>query len=1028
MNKILMFAPLLAMASSSLIGSSKSIDVNLIEYDIHPIVHNIEYGDELINIPSKVQITTTEGIDSYTLDEAYNVLSYKSVIASTRESFAPYHLNLTINNDFNNTHFDKLDAYTLDITNDSISIIGKDTDSVFYGLQTLREIFRQSESYVRELTIADYSSSIYRGVIEGLYGVPWNNFEIIDMIDFISYYKANTFFYGPRHDSYFRTAWRDPLPKDELIMLEEIVEHSKTRKVDFYFGVNPVETKSFTRENYNSDLNVMLTKFEQAYSVGVRNFFISADDVMGETVDNELHLLFMNDLASWVKDKGDCGRLVLTPSCYCGNGDTRLGVNPTYLDIFNGQLDEIVDIFWTGYEVTSSVSTGDFGTFYNHAGRKPIFWLNWPVNDYAPRRIIMSKAEMLDVTYQNEDEIPFLGVISNPLTIAYPSHLSIYQVLDYAWNVRDYDVDAVYDSLFERVEENNPVELKQVVSYLANATKYLEDRYFEESPLLAMLIEQYKNKKQLGESLSEIKDEIKAELNYTIDCVDALIDSSDNENLIEQLSPYILAVKDTCLATIEYLDLEDMVLIEDREHIETKLKDASDAYDKISTNQAIVLDYVTCDETLEPVEVCNAVLTPFLNELATSLDYDARLLAGLPTGIIYRGVEGIYSGTFDDMFDDNEETQLWLNGYPQKDSFVQIDLEEVTELTSLDVVYKNMHGEYCYYPAIEISSDGKEFIKLASVSSNEITLDLRGQDVNARFIRLSNDKGAPLEWWVSIAEVKINKIPLDKPIVSLSGINGIYEGTTDLMFDGDETTYCWFNEYPEAGAYILIDYYKTIEMNDLSILFLDGHGPSNPCNMPQISYSMDGISYTKLADITSNEFTYIATEPISFRYLKLHNESDSSLGVWVSVAEVKINSLPASMTYEGFNGIYSGDTSLVFDNDDSTFVWFSSGPSANAYISFAYKEVQEASSFRIFFSNGNGDFDPNQMGLTYCGLNTLEVSLSGEENSWTILEGENPDNLIEVNLNSPIQFKYLRLRNNGEGHSYWVSLATIDIL
>lgn len=1027
MNKSLLLTPIVALLATSLVGSQKAIDVNSIEYDIHPIVHNIEYGNSVINIPSRVKINVGQGVDSYTVDEAYNVLSYKPIVASTRDSFATYTLNLSINNDAGNTHFDKLDAYTLEIDKESISIVGKDTDSVFYGLQTLREIFRQSEDYVRELTVEDYSSSIYRGVIEGLYGVPWNNFEIIDMIDFISYYKANTFFYGPRHDSYFRTAWREPLPKDELIILQEIAEHSKTRKVDLYYGLNPVETKSFTRDNYDEDLQIMLNKFEQAYEVGVRNFFISADDVMGETVDNELHLMFMNDLASWVKNKGDCGRVVLTPSCYCGNGDSRLGVGIDYLDIFKDQLDDYIDIFWTGYEVTSNISTGDFDKFYQHTGRKPIFWLNWPVNDYAPRRIIMSKAEMLDVTYQNEDEIPFLGVISNPLTIPYPSHLSIYQVLDYAWNVRDYNVDDVYDSLFERVEENNPTELKQVMSYLANATKYLVDRYFEESPLLAALIEQYNAKKAANESLTEIKQDIKDELNYTIRCVDTLVTSADNENLIEQLMPYILAVKDTCLATIEYLELEDMVISGDSENVEAKLLEASNTYDKISENQAIVLDYVTCDETLEPVEVCNAVLTPFLNELATSLDYDARLLAGLPTGIIYRGVEGIYAGSFDDMFDNNEDTQLWLNGYPQKDSFLQIDLEEVQDLISLEVIYKNKFGEYCYYPAIEISTDGREFTKLATVNQNSVSLDLRDQGIKARFIRLSNDTGEDLLWWVSIAEVKINQIPEDQPSVTLSGIDGIYEGTTDLMFDRDPSTYCWFNDYPSANSYILVDYHKTIEMTDLSVIFLNLYGPANRCYMPQISYSLDGIEYTKLGDINSNTYTYIGEEVINFRYLKLHNDSSNKLDVWVSVAEIMINQIPATMEYSGLTGIYSGDVSMVFDNDDSTFLWFSSGPSENGYILFTYKEIQEGKSFRIFFSNGNGDYDPEKLGLTYCGLNTLEVSLTGEEGSWTVLESSNPDNLIEVSLDNPIQFKYLRLRNNGAAYGYWISLASIDI-
>ena len=194
------------------------------------------------------------------------------MLASTKEDYSNFKLNISINNDSSNGLFEKLDAYTLSIDEDSIDIVGKDDRSCFYALQSLREIFNQSGNEVRELTINDYSNSLYRGVIEGLYGVPYNNFEIEDMIEFISKYKANTFFYGPRHDSYFRTAWRELLPRDELMMLEEVATYAKSRKEDFYFGLNPVETRSFTMANYEWDYEAFIARFEQAYSIGIRHF------------------------------------------------------------------------------------------------------------------------------------------------------------------------------------------------------------------------------------------------------------------------------------------------------------------------------------------------------------------------------------------------------------------------------------------------------------------------------------------------------------------------------------------------------------------------------------------------------------------------------------------------------------------------------------------------------------------------------------------------------------------------------------
>jgi len=999
-----------------------SVDANDVTYDIHPIVHDIEYGDDMVNIPHKIQLNVSN-IDEYTVNEAYDVLALKGVLASTKEGYADFELNITTYSEVGDEHFNKLDAYTLDIDEKGITIVGKDEKSCFYALQSLREIFNQSGTSVRELSIKDYSNSLYRGVIEGLYGVPYNNFEIIDMIEFISYYKANSFFYGPRHDSYFRTAWRELLPEDEVIMLKEISDYAKSRKVNFYFGMNPVETSSFTLANYDKDLEVFLARFEQAYSVGVRNFFISADDVMGETVEPELHVRFMNDLAKWTKEKGDCGRIVLTPSFYCGNGSDRLGVTAGYLNNFKENLDEIVDLFWTGYEVTSSISTGDFEYFYEQTGRKPVFWLNWPVNDYAPSKLIMSKGEMLDVTYENEDA-PFLGVISNPQVLPYPSYLAIYQCLDYSWNYKDFDLNNVFDSAFSRIEANEPEAFKHVSSYLANATRYLEDRYFEESPVLKVLLSQYNNLKSQGLSLDEIKTYIYEELESTINDVDLLINNAANRNLIKQLEPYILAVKDTCEATIKYLELEDLLKEGNKEKVKSKLEEAELAYSEIKENKAIILDYVTCNEDYFPVEVCNVVLTPFLNQLIDSLDYEARLILGLPTGVRYHGFPGIYSGSIDDIFDNNENTWAMFDGYAETGSYIQIDLEEITEITSLKVLYKNQFGESCYFPEIMISNDGKNFELLATVNSNSAILDLRDEPINTRFIRLSNINGSNLPWWISLAEFDYNFIAQDEIRVTTNGINGIYAGDTSDMFDGDSSTYCWFNDYPQKDAYIQIDYRQVITLENIHVIFKDLN--NGYAYMPLVEYSLDGINYKKLGDINSNSF-YFDTNNLSslieFRYLRFTNNSGSALDKWVSIAEIIINDNVPKVSYEGFEGVYAGTPMDILDNDDKTFMWFASGAQNNGYVMIEYDEEITAKEFKVVFFNGNEAVD--QPGLTNCYLSTLEVSLNGQD--WILLENANEDNLINVVKDDEITFKYVRISNtSGYLTPHWVAIASVE--
>ena len=43
------------------LNSKSSIDVT---YDIHPIVHDIDYGDELVKLPKKIQLNLSSEIDN----------------------------------------------------------------------------------------------------------------------------------------------------------------------------------------------------------------------------------------------------------------------------------------------------------------------------------------------------------------------------------------------------------------------------------------------------------------------------------------------------------------------------------------------------------------------------------------------------------------------------------------------------------------------------------------------------------------------------------------------------------------------------------------------------------------------------------------------------------------------------------------------------------------------------------------------------------------------------------------------------
>lgn len=68
-----------------------------------------------------------------------------------------------------------------------------------------------------------------------------------------------------------------------------------------------------TEENYQAELEKIIAKFEQLYSIGVRQFGVLADDAEGEAA-NQVKL--MNDLEAWRLEKGDVYNLIFVPKVY----------------------------------------------------------------------------------------------------------------------------------------------------------------------------------------------------------------------------------------------------------------------------------------------------------------------------------------------------------------------------------------------------------------------------------------------------------------------------------------------------------------------------------------------------------------------------------------------------------------------------------------------------------------------------------------------------------------------------------------
>ncbi len=872
----------------------KQIDQESNEYEIYPNPQEITYGTKELKLTSNVKVFFEENIDIYTQNKAMDVLSLKNVKASkstfvnnsdiTTLNIGIYGSNKEVDMSLKNKDLsyitNKYDSYYLNISESSITILGKDSDSCFYGLSTLELIFEQTNNTIKELEIKDYSDSMYRGFIEGYYGIPWTSEERKELMRFGSKFKSNIYIYAPKDDSYHSTNWRGLYSENDLKILKSQIEVGRQTKTRFAWAIHPFMSSKITEENYSEGLKAIKAKFNQVYDAGVRQFVVSADDIeatLGEATFASLHTKLLNDLANWAKEKGDCYNLIFVPSSYCYLSNTRLKVDlESYYKYLMQDLDETIQIMWTGNDVCSKVSTGKFQEFTALTNRKPFMWLNWPVNDYAQSRLLMGKGEVLDKSYADE-EVEFSGIVTNPMQQAEPSKLSIFAICDYAWNTKKFDMDQSYADSFKYIESKETEAFKEIASHLANTNLY-EGEYFEEGTTLRRLINNYKIDLRSGD---DITNRVNALIEYyqkLEEYTDNFINNAENRELVEIMKPWVLSIKDAARASCLYLDLMYYETKYTKNQLKQKLDSANAFYNDAFNHKAPVLNAINYNIDYKNVDVGVVVLTPFLNELKYAANDQIKLAIGEPTGIVYSGFKGIYQGDINNIWDDDESTYCWFNDYPSNDAFIRLDYGEVKSIYNVKILFGNANGNTDWMRGtLEYSLDAKTFTKLADINSAEVLVSLN-EPIQARFLRLNN-KGTTT--WVAIKEISINKMSIVTEGLPFINAN---DSNPSKMMDGDLNTYSWYDWNSPIGSYILIDFAELKKVSKIE--FYQGCSDKADDYFRSLTfyYSTDNINYIKIGEDSYESVMDIVInldKSIDARFIKIVSNNLNKTGVTI---------------------------------------------------------------------------------------------------------------------------------------------------
>ncbi|CQR45925.1 Hyaluronoglucosaminidase precursor [Paraliobacillus sp. PM-2] len=788
-----------------------AVDNSLIEYEIYPTPQDIEYYETTTTLDDEIQVVYDDTIDAVTKKKVKTIFSENgyqeptivdeptddkiNILVGTKDSNGPVDTYAKENINSEGMDFSNIDAYQLEIKDNNITILGKDTNASFYGVVSLEAILQQSvDKVVRNLSIKDFANTQLRGFIEGYYGIPWSNEDRMSLMEFGGKFKMTAYVFAPKDDPYHRDKWKELYPQEKLNEIEEMVQVGKESKTRFVWTISPLEEVAKLAQNFGQDAAmehleentaILLEKFEQLYDIGVRQFGVHGDDVGALPYDYVIEL--MNSVSKWADEKGDVYDVLFTPASY----NSAWAWNPNELNAYEKGFDEDIHIFWTGASTCAPVVQSTIDVFKNHQNdgverRDPSFWLNWPVNDVDMSRVFLGKGEMLQPGIKN-----LKGVVTNPMQEAEASKVSLFAIADYSWNTEDFNDQKSWEDSFKYIEPDATEEFHVLAKHMSDA--YPNGIQTEESENIKGLLNDVENKISNGESIKDVAPEIIAELEKISEAAEGFLAKTQNENLKEELEPFVKALRDMVLADIEFIKT-DMAL---------ENGNKKDIWEKFSQSISLREQSLSHDRPMikgtEQAKPAQKRLQPFTDSLENSITPKVEEALGIEA---VRSEASIFTNV--DAYNDlslTEEpavTSITDKATIKLDAnrYVGVKLSRIKDITNIEVSSANGL-------TLESSLNGIEWKTIKDVNSVE----------DARYVRVINKGSKSVQF--DLDTFKVHSLEFEPKSVLESNYAALENPLA--IFDGDLERYAYYRDVQNEGKYITYDLGQEITLESLKV-------------------------------------------------------------------------------------------------------------------------------------------------------------------------------------------------------------------
>ncbi|WP_447409725.1 beta-N-acetylglucosaminidase domain-containing protein [Clostridium perfringens] len=914
-----------AFASNSGENSKEEESNKRVEAEVYPVPQSLEHSSiEGMTLEGEVNIVYHGEQEAATSKRLERTLSENNIAFKVSENVEDGKANIIVSSEGdhcdvcsegkeeNSDVLTHKEGYVLKTSNDinekgNISIIGSDKDGAYYGVLTLSQILEQSneENKFAEVVVTDYPEIEFRGFIEGFYGVPWSHEDRMNLMKDTSEYKMNTYIYAPKDDPYHRLSWKELYPEQEAKQIAELAKAGAENNFNFCWTIHPGATLQFTDE----DFDALINKFEQLYSLGVRQFGVLFDDT-DDWRNGQKQAEWINKIdTEFVKAKGDVAPMIVISARY----NSAWGPNmDRYFKPFMQTLHDDIQVMWTGHATMSNVSKEVFEWPKVQTGvdKDVAVWWNYPVNDYCDSRILMAPLHNL-----NQDLDNVSGFFSNPMNQAEASKVALYSIADYTWNTDAFD----YMKSWETSIEKFVPEVKEEFMRFASNTCYLKDDggasgpfEYDESWYLSEKIDALKEAMKNGQSAVKTAKDLLEEFKLIVSDYESITSKVTNKNLLDEIEQHLNAYKALGEAGIAAMEA---IIASEEGNLELWMNSNSLAQEKLDLMETFKIESLESDGPKEyVVSVGTKLLKPLVKE---SMDYAKEKMGEvvLPKydpeiNTSLTNLKDVEVNFEDGIYSLRDLGEVTLNN----GDYVGISLPKATKLRGINLLANN-------YDNIEIqySINGLDWVT-AKASTNENVLETLDV-VDATFIRIinigENSKNINLE--------KLEVLPVYKAEPTITENIGTHENyTIDKALDGNMDTKYWSNKPSDSGHNIQIDLGNVMPLYDINTYF----GANDFMRNSEYMISEDGVNWTSLGELAYNsqDGKMVASanaEGKMARYIKIQSNGHN-YGCWVEIYEIEFNKTApefdesavnlASGTLEGnFNAFYDDDLSTAYE-------------------------------------------------------------------------------------------------------------------